>query len=97
MTFVSKKWTKAAKGALNVTGDLTIHGVTKSVVLEVSPFSKEIKDPWGNIRRGTSASTTIMRKDFGLVWNQALETGGVAVGEEINISLDVELIKLQPK
>ncbi len=97
LTFVSKKWTKAAKGALNVTGDLTIHGVTKSVVLEVSPFSKEIKDPWGNIRRGTSASTTIMRKDFGLVWNQALETGGVAVGEEINISLDVELIKLQPK
>ena len=97
LTFVSKKWTKAAKGALNVTGDLTIHGATKSVVLEVSPFSKEIKDPWGNIRRGTSASTTIMRKDFGLVWNQALETGGVAVGEEINISLDVELIKLQPK
>ncbi len=97
LTFVSKKWTKAAKGALNVTGDLTIHGATKSVVLEVSPFSKEIKDPWGNIRRGTSASTTIMRKDFGLVWNQALETGGVAVGEEVNISLDVELIKLQPK
>ena len=63
----------------------------------MAPFSKESKDPWGGTRRGTSANTTINRKDFGLVWNQALETGGVAVGEEINISLDVELIKLQPK
>ena len=97
LTFVSKKWTKAAKGALKVAGDLTIHGVTKSVVLTVNPFSKESKDPWGNTRRGTSASATINRKDFGLVWNQALETGGVAVGEEVNISLDVELIKSQPK
>ena len=97
LTFVSKKWTKAAKGALKVTGDLTIHGVTKSVVLNVAPLSKESKDPWGNIKRGTSASTTINRKDFGLVWNQALETGGVAVGEEVNISLEVELIKSQPK
>ena len=97
LTFVSKKWTKAAKGALKVTGDLMIHGVTKSVVLNVAPFSKESKDPWGNTRTGTSASTTINRKDFGLVWNQALETGGVAVGEEVNISLDVELIKSQPK
>ena len=97
LTFVSKKWSKAAKGALKVTGDLTIHGVTKSVVLTVAPFSKESKDPWGNTRRGTSASTTINRKDYGLVWNQALETGGVAVGEEVNISLDVELIKAQIK
>ena len=97
LTFVSKKWTKAAKGALTVTGDLTIHGITKLVVLHVAPFSKESKDPWGGTRRGTSANTTINRKDFGLLWNQALETGGVAVGEEVNISLDVELIKSQPK
>ncbi|MEI8186027.1 MAG: YceI family protein [Chlorobiaceae bacterium] len=97
VTFVSKKWTKAPQGALKVTGDLTIHGVTKSVVLTVAPFSKESKDPWGNTRRGTSASTIINRKDFGLVWNQALETGGVAVGEEVNIMLDVEMIKSQPK
>ena len=82
---------------MKVTGDLTIHGVTKSVVLTVNPFSKESKDPWGNTRRGTSASATINRKDFGLVWNQPLETGGVAVGEEVNISLDVELIKSQSK
>jgi len=97
VTFVSKKWTRASKGALKVTGDLTIHGITKPVVLNVAPFSKESKDPWGNLRRGTSASTTINRKDYGLVWNQALETGGVAVGEEVNISLDVEMIKSQPK
>ncbi len=97
LSFVSKKWTKAAKGALKVTGDLTIHGVTKPVVLTVAPFSRESKDPWGNTRRGTSASTTINRKDYGLVWNQALETGGVAVGEDVNISLDVELVKAKIK
>ncbi|MBZ4219158.1 MAG: YceI family protein [Chlorobium sp.] len=97
LTFVSKKWTSSTNGALKVAGDLTIHGVTKSVVLNVAPFSKESRDPWGGTRRGTSASTTINRKDFGLVWNQALETGGLAVGEEVNISLDVELIKSQPK
>ncbi|NTW87932.1 MAG: YceI family protein [Desulfobulbaceae bacterium] len=97
LTFVSKKWTKASGGVVKVFGDLTIHGVTKTVVLSVNPFSKEIKDPWGNTRRGTSASTIINRKDFGLVWNQALEAGGVAVGEEVNISLDVELIKSKSK
>jgi polyisoprenoid-binding protein YceI len=97
LTFVSKKWARAAKGALKVTGDLTIHGVTHEVVLNVAPFSKESKDPWGNFRRGTSATTTINRKDYGLVWNQALETGGVAVGEDVNISLEVEMVKSQPK
>ena len=97
LTFVSKKWARAAKGALKVTGDLTIHGVTREVVLNVAPFSKESKDPWGNFRRGTSATTTINRKDYGLVWNQALETGGVAVGEDVNISLEVEMVKSQPK
>ncbi|TLU50829.1 MAG: YceI family protein, partial [Chlorobium sp.] len=97
LTFVSKKWARAAKGALKVTGDLTIHGVTREVMLNVAPFSKESKDPWGNFRRGTSATTTINRKDYGLVWNQALETGGVAVGEDVNISLEVEMVKSQPK
>ena len=82
---------------MKVTGDLTIHGVTREVVLNVAPFSKESKDPWGNFRRGTSATTTINRKDYGLVWNQALETGGVAVGEDVNISLEVEMVKSQPK
>lgn len=97
MTFVSKKVAKAGKDKLKVTGDLTLHGVTKEVVLDVEPLSKESKDPWGNFRRGTTASTKINRKDFGLVWNKALETGGVAVGEEVFITLEIELIKAQQK
>jgi polyisoprenoid-binding protein YceI len=93
MTFVSKKVAKAGKGKLAVTGDLTLHGITKEVVLSVEGPSKESKDPWGNIRSGAAATAKINRKDFGLVWNKALETGGVAVGEEITINLEIEMIK----
>jgi len=93
MTFVSKKVVRSGKDTLKVTGDLTLHGVTKEVVLAVEGPSRESKDPWGNIRRGATATTTINRKDFGLNWNKALETGGVLVGEEITINLEVELIK----
>lgn len=93
MTFVSKKVAKAGKDKLKVTGDLTLHGVTKSVVLTVDGPSKESKDPWGNIRKGATATTKINRKDFGLVYNAVLETGGVAVGEEVTITLEVEMIK----
>lgn len=93
MTFVSKKVAKAGKGKLKVTGDLTLHGVTRQVVLDVEPLSKESKDPWGNIRRGTTATTKIDRKDFGLTWNKGLETGGVLVGEEVLITLEIEMIK----
>jgi polyisoprenoid-binding protein YceI len=97
MTFASKKVAKDGKNGLKVTGDLTLHGVTREVVLAVDGLSKESKDPWGNIRRGASASTSINRKDFGLVWNKALETGGVAVGEQVTITLEIEMIKAQPK
>src|ERR1039457_6215688 len=97
MTFVSKEVAKAGNDKLKVTGDLTIHGITKEVVLDVDPISNESKDPWGSIRRGTSASTKINRKDFGLVWNKALETGGVVVGDEITINLEIEMVKAQPK
>jgi polyisoprenoid-binding protein YceI len=93
MTFVSKKVAKAGKDRLKVTGDLTLHGVTKQVVLDVEGPTKESKDPWGNIRKGVTVTTKINRKDFGLVWNKALETGGVAVGEEIAITLEIEMIK----
>lgn len=93
MTFVSKKVVKAGKERLKVTGDLTLHGVTREVVLDVEGPTAESKDPWGNIRRGASATARINRKDFGLVWNAALETGGVAVGEEVTISLEIEMIK----
>ena len=93
MTFVSKKVAKSGNDKLKVTGDLTLHGVTKEVVLDVGGLSQESKDPWGNIRRGATASTKINRKDFGLVWNKALETGGVVVGDEITITLEIEMIK----
>lgn len=93
MTFVSKKVAKAGKDKLKVTGDLTIRGVTREVVLDVVGPTTEIKDPWGNIKRGASATTKINRKDFGLVWNKVLETGGVAVGDEVQISIEVELVK----
>jgi polyisoprenoid-binding protein YceI len=97
MTFVSKRVAKAGQDGLKVTGDLTIHGVTREVVLDVEGLSKESKDPWGNMRRGASAGTTINRKDFGLTWNKALETGGVVVGDEVTIVLEVEMVKAQPK
>jgi len=93
MTFVSKKVAKASKGKLKVTGDLTLHGITREVVLDVDALSKESKDPWGNTKSGTVATTKINRKDFGLVYNAVLETGGVAVGEEVAITLEIELIK----
>ena len=77
-----------------VIGDLTIHGVTRSVELDAEHLGAG-KDPWGNERVGFQASTSINRKDFGLTWNQALETGGILVGEKIEIALDVEAVKAQ--
>lgn len=93
MTFVSRKWTQGPDGNLKISGDLTMHGQTREVVLHVEPFSKESVDPWGKIRRATSATARINRKDFGLTWNKALDTGGVTIGEEVDISLDIEMIK----
>ena len=76
-----------------VTGDLTIHGVTQSVILTVEDVSEPSVDPQGNKRIGLSASTRIHRKDFGLTWNVALGFGGVLVGDEVTITLDLEFIK----
>lgn len=92
MTFASTKIVRSGDG-LKVTGNLTLHGVTRPVVLDVEGLSPEVKDPMGNLRRGASASTKINRKDFGLTWNKALEAGGVAVGDEVGINIEVELIK----
>lgn len=93
MTFKSKKVKIISAANWQVTGDLTIRGVTKEVVLNVADIGKDTKDPWGNIRRGATASTKISRKDFGLLWNKTLEAGGVAVADEVLIELDIELIK----
>ena len=93
ITFVSKKVAKNGSDDYAVTGDLTIHGVTKPVTFHVEGPTAEAKDPWGNVKTGATAETKINRKDFGLVWNVALETGGVLVGEDVKISLDVELTR----
>ncbi len=96
ITFKSTKVEKAGRGALRVTGDLTIHGVTKTVVLDVTGPTAEIKDPWGMVRRGVSASTKINRKDFGLAWNQLVEASPI-VGDEVKIEIEAELIKQAPE
>jgi polyisoprenoid-binding protein YceI len=93
MTFASKKVEQVSPGYFKVTGELTLHGVTREVSLDVHGPTGEIKDPWGNSRAGAEATATINRKDFGLTWNQALEAGGVAVGDEVTITIDVEVTK----
>jgi len=93
LSFKSTRVSRAGDGELKVTGDLTIHGVTRTVVFNVEGPSPEGKDPWGNTRRGLSATTKISRKDFGLTWNATLETGGFLVGDDITITLDVQFIK----
>ena len=93
ITFKSTKVEADGPNKWKVTGDLTLHGVTKPVVLEVESSGDTITDPMGNTRAGASATTTISRKDFGITWNQPLETGGVLVGDEVAISIDVEAIK----
>jgi polyisoprenoid-binding protein YceI len=97
MTFVSTKVKKAGKGKLAVTGNLTIRGVTKPVTLAVEGPTPEMKSPWGSVVRGFTATTTINRKAFGLTWNKALETGGVVVGDEVEITIDLEVIKQDGK
>jgi polyisoprenoid-binding protein YceI len=93
LSFTSTRITKAGAGELKVEGDLTIRGVSRPVVFEVEGPSEPGKDPWGNMRIGWSATAKINRKDFGLTWNAALETGGLLVGDEVTISLDVQAVK----
>ena len=93
ITFKSKKVERAGEGKLKMTGDLTIRGVTREVVLDVEGPTPAIKDLQGKTRVGGSASTKIDRKDFGLTWNKAIESGGVVVGDEVEITIDVEVVK----
>jgi polyisoprenoid-binding protein YceI len=92
ITFKSKTITKDGD-ELKVKGDLTVHGVTKEVVLQVDGPTEPQKDPWGNTRVGASATTKIKRSDFGLTWNAALETGGVMLSDDVKNELEVSLIK----
>jgi polyisoprenoid-binding protein YceI len=92
ITFKSTKVEKAGDG-WKLTGDLTLHGVTKPVVLDVSNVTPPTKDPWGNTRIGAQAATKINRQDFGIVFNKTLDGGGVLVGDELAITIDVEVMK----
>src|ERR1019366_3268851 len=90
MSFKSTKVTQTGAGEGTVEGDLTIRDVTKPVVFEVEGPTEETKDPWGNLRVGVEATTKISRKEFGLTWSAPLEAGGVMLGDEVTITLEVE-------
>ncbi len=92
MTFTSKKVKVLGVGKFQVIGDLTLHGVTKEVLLDAQ-FNGEAKDPYGNERAGFSASASLNRKDYGLTWDKLTEAGGIMVGSEVTISIDIEAVK----
>jgi polyisoprenoid-binding protein YceI len=93
LSFRSTHISLVQDGELAVEGDLTIRGVTRKALFSVEGPTSPAKDPWGNTRVGLSATTKINRKDFGLTWNAALEAGGILVGDEVTITLDVEFVK----
>ncbi len=93
LSFKSTDIKVVGDGELKVQGDLTIRGVTRKMTFAVEGPTPAMKDPWGNTRIAISATTKISRKDFGLTWNAALETGGILVGDEVTITLDVEFMK----
>jgi polyisoprenoid-binding protein YceI len=90
--FVSKRIEGNVTGTFKLIGDLTIRGTTREVALDVT-FEGRAKDPWGNDRAGFSATGKLNRRDFGLLWNQALESGGFAVGDEVKLTLDLEVVR----
>lgn len=93
ITFRSKQ-IEMRNGSALVHGELTIHGVTRPVTLDVEGPTEEVRDPWGKQRVAASATATLNRKDFGLTYNAALETGGVLVGEEVKVVIDVEAVRV---
>ena len=96
LTFRSKRIEALGAENFKLTGDLTIRGVTKEVTFDVEGPTAPMKDPWGNVRAGVSASAKINRKDFGVAWNALTETGGVVVGDEVKITVEAELIQQAP-
>jgi polyisoprenoid-binding protein YceI len=93
ITFVSTAVVKSGDDSFEVVGDLTIHGVTKTIDLDVEELTPEVKDPFGLLRRGASAKATILRSDFGMVFNSILEAGGVAISDEVHITIDIEMTR----
>lgn len=97
ITFKSKKVEAVSAGKVKITGDLTIHGVTKEAVLDVEGPTPPVKDPWGNTRVAASATTNVNRQDYGVKWNANMDGGGVVVGDDVNITIDLEMTKKAPK
>jgi polyisoprenoid-binding protein YceI len=96
LTFKSTEVKRVGSGKYKVSGDLVMRGVSRKVVLDVEAPAAEVKDPYGNIKRGAVATTTINRKDFGLNWNTTLEAGGVLVGETVQVTIDLQLARKAP-
>jgi polyisoprenoid-binding protein YceI len=95
ITFKSESVKAAGKNKYDVTGTLTMHGVSKKVTLPVT-FLGEAKDPWGNTRAGFETSTKLDRKAYGIVWNKAVDNGGVLLGDDVNVSINLETVKAAP-
>jgi len=93
ITFVSKKVMKGDPGKLKITGDLTLHGVTREIAVDLEGPTPEIKDPWGNFRRGASGTAKIDRRDFGITWSKSLDAGGLVMGNEVTIYVEVEWVR----
>jgi polyisoprenoid-binding protein YceI len=93
ITFTSKRITKAGEAKFQAAGDLMIHGVTKEVVLDVDGTPTPFKDPMGNLRLRGKATTTLNRKDFGIIWNKTLDGAPILIGDEVAVTIDIELIK----
>jgi polyisoprenoid-binding protein YceI len=96
ITFKSKSVTRQGEGKLQVAGDLTLRGVTKPVILDVEGLTNQVKDQRGNTKTGALVTTKFNRSEFGLTWNRVIETGGVAVSDEVAIVIDLELVKKAP-
>lgn len=90
--FASKRFVKEASGKMKIIGDLTLHGVTREITVDLKGFSPEIKDPWGNFRRGTTATATIDRRDFGITWSKVMDYG-LAVGNEVSAYIEIEWVR----
>jgi polyisoprenoid-binding protein YceI len=93
MTFVSTAVVKSGEDSYEVVGNLTLHGVTQTIDLNVESVTPEVKDPFGLYRRGAEAKATILRSDFGLKYNSVLEAGGVAIGDQVHITIDTEFTR----
>lgn len=93
ITFKSKQVSPSKDGSFKILGTLSMHGVSRDVTLQAEPLAPEVKDPWGKVRTGTTATTRINRKDFGISYDKNMDNGGAMVGDEVKITIDIELVK----